>query len=60
MSNQNHWIQNAIGAPGALHHALKVPMGKKISTSKLNAAIKKGGINAKRANLAKILKSFHR
>jgi hypothetical protein len=59
MSATNKWIQNAIKKPGALHKQLGVPAGKKIPDKKLNAASKKGGILAKRANLAKTLSKFH-
>lgn len=53
------WIQNAIKKPGALHKELNVPMGQKIPTKKLTSASKKGGILAKRANLAKTLSKMH-
>ncbi len=52
------WIAKAIKRPGALHKALSVPVGKKIPAKKLVSAIKKGGVNAKRANLAKTLMGF--
>lgn len=54
-----NWIQNAIKHPGALHKSLGVPQGKKIPAKKLNAASKKGGLLAKRANLAKTLSKLH-
>ncbi len=50
-----NWIAGAIKKPGALHKSLGVPMGKKIPAKKLNTASKKGGLLAKRANLAKTL-----
>ena len=54
------WIQSAIKNPGALHKELGVPEGKKIPESKLKAAAKKGGVEAKRANLAMTLKKMGR
>lgn len=54
-----NFIQKAIKHPGALHKQLKVPMGQKIPAKKLNAAAKKGGLLAKRANLAKTLSKMH-
>lgn len=53
-----NWIAGAIGKPGALHKQLGVPMGTKIPAKKLTAASKKGGLLAKRANLAKTLKKM--
>lgn len=52
------WIQKAIGKPGALHKQLGIPEGKKIPMGKLRAAEKKGGLVAKRANLAETLRGF--
>lgn len=54
------WIQKAIKKPGALHKELGVPEGKKIPAKKLNAAAKKGGLEGKRANLAKTLKKLNK
>lgn len=54
------WIGKMDMKKGALHKELKVPMGKKIPAKKLEKASKEGGKLAKRANLAKTLKSFHR
>ncbi len=54
-----NWIKGAIKKPGALHKELGVPAGKKIPAKKINAAAKKGGLLAKRANLAKTLSGFH-
>ncbi len=54
-----HWIQGAIKHPGALHKELGVAKGKKIPKSKLNAAAKKGGLEGKRARLAKVLERMH-
>jgi len=53
-----NWIAGAIKKPGALHKQLGVAEDKKIPAKKINAAAKKGGLLAKRANLAKTLKSF--
>jgi len=55
---KKNWIAGAIKKPGALHKELRVPAGKKIPAKKLAKATKAGGIEAKRANLAKTLKSF--
>lgn len=54
-----HFIQKAIKHPGTLHKELGVPMGKKIPTAQLNAAADKGGLEGKRARLAKVLKKLH-
>lgn len=54
------WIQKAIKKPGSLHKELGVPEGKKIPAKKLNAAAKKGGLEGKRANLAKTLKKLNK
>lgn len=53
------WISNAIKHPGALHKELGVKAGHKISMKKLDQAEKKGGKIAKRAVLAKTLRSLH-
>jgi hypothetical protein len=58
VAEKKHWIKDAIKHPGALHKELHVPEGKKIPEKKLNAAAKKGGIEGKRANLAKTLKGM--
>lgn len=47
-----NWIQGAIGKPGALHKQLGVPQGKNIPEEKIREAAGKGGLLAKRANLA--------
>ena len=45
-----HWMQEAFkNARGQLHKALGVKAGEKIPASKLEAAVKKGGRNARRA-----------
>lgn len=56
---KKNWIAGAIKKPGALHKQLGVPAGKKIPTSKLKSAEKKGGLVAKRAHLAETLKGMH-
>jgi hypothetical protein len=49
---KKHWMQAAFSnSHGQLHAALGVPKGQKIPRSKLQAAIRKGGVNAKRAQL---------
>lgn len=53
-----NWIKDAIGKPGSLHKALKVPGDKKIPAAKLAAAAKKPGKMGQRARLAQTLKSF--
>jgi hypothetical protein len=45
---------------GALHRMLGVPKGKKIPMSKLLAAKRKGGLEAKRANLVLIAERANR
>lgn len=54
-----NWIKKAIKKPGALHKELGVAKGKKIPAKKLNAAAKKGGVEGKRARLAKTLEKLH-
>lgn len=54
-----HWIQAMHMKKGALHKELDVPEGKKIPASKLNTAASKGGLEGKRARLAKVLKKLH-
>ena len=54
-----NWIQKAIKKPGALHKQMGIASGTKIPKAKLNAASKKGGLMAKRANLAKTLSKLH-
>lgn len=49
------WIAEAIKHKGALHEQLGIAKNKKIPTSKLNAAAKKGGKLGQRARLAKTL-----
>ncbi len=55
---KKNWIKGAIKHPGALHRELGVPEGKKIPTTKLAAAAKKGGKEGKRARLAETLKKL--
>ena len=53
------WIAGAIKQPrSACTRNSGVPQGQKIPAKKLNAAAKKGGLEGKRANLAKTLKGF--
>jgi len=59
-SGGGNWIAGAIKHPGALHRELGVPKGEKIPAKKLNAAADKGGIEGKRARLAKTLKGLHK
>ena len=49
------WIKGAIKHPGALHRALGVPQGEKISAKKLNKAAKAEGHLGHMARLAKTL-----
>lgn len=47
-----HWMAEAFAnAHGQLHAATGTPKGKKIPVSKLKDAVKKGGVNAKRAQV---------
>ena len=55
----SHWIQKMHMKKGALHKELGVKQGSKIPASKLNAAAKKGGVEGRRARLAKTLKGLH-
>jgi hypothetical protein len=48
-----NWIAGAIKHPGALHKELHVPAGEKIPAKKL------GGVEGRRANLAKTLEHLH-
>jgi hypothetical protein len=54
----NDWIKGAIGKPGSLHKALKVPGDKKIPAGKLAKAAKAPGKLGKQARLAQTLRSF--
>ncbi len=58
--HKDHWIAGAIkpSNKGALHRQLGVSMGKKIPEKKLDMAAKKGGVEGKRARLAKTLKKM--
>jgi hypothetical protein len=53
------WISGAIKHPGALHKSLGVPVGQKIPLKKLHSAENKGGLMAKRANLAETLRHLN-
>lgn len=58
--SKKNWIESAIKKPGALRRSLKVKAGDKIPEKKLDKAINsKNKLTAKRARLAKTLKSFH-
>jgi hypothetical protein len=57
---KKNWIQGAIKHPGALRRATKTKAGKNVPVSKLNKLIKKGGVNGKRAQLAKTLRKMHK
>jgi hypothetical protein len=54
------WIQKAIKKKGALHKDLGVPEGKKIPAAKIAKAAKKGGLEGKRARLAKTLSKLRK
>lgn len=54
------WIQKAIKHPGALHKQLGIASGKKIPSSMLHSAAKKGGKLGKRARLAMTLGKLRR
>jgi hypothetical protein len=61
MAKGGNWIAGAVKNKGALHRDLGVPQGKKIPASKINAATHSSNPTvAKRARLAKTLKSFHK
>jgi hypothetical protein len=58
-----NWIQKAIKHPGALskEYPGMAKNGKdEFTNAQLDRIAKKGGIDAKRANLAKTLKKFHK
>lgn len=59
MKHHKNWIADAIKKPGALHAELGVKKGSKIPVKKLNSAVKKGGLEGKRASLAKTLRNLH-
>lgn len=54
------WIQKMHMKKGALRKELGVKKGQKIPASKLNAAAKKGGVEGKRAQLAKTFSKMRR
>ena len=56
---RNHFIKSAIKHAGSLHRQLGIPPTQKIPLKTLQAAARKGGVLAKRANLAITLRSFH-
>ena len=51
-ATDKNWIASATKNKGVLHRELGVPAGEKIPKKKLESAAKKGGVEAKRANLA--------
>jgi hypothetical protein len=59
-ANGKNWIAGAIKKPGALHKELGVPIGEKIPAKKLDKAEKAGGVEGKRARLAKTLRGFRK
>ncbi len=59
MAKKKHWIQDAVGHPGALHEALGIKEGKKIPAKRLAAAAKKGGKLGRMARLAQTLEKMH-
>lgn len=57
---KKNWIESAVKKPGALRRSLKTKAGHTIPKNKLDKALNsKNKLIAKRANLAKTLKSFH-
>jgi len=55
-----HWIQNAVGKPGALHKELGVKPGQKIPHKELEHAAKAKGKEGERARLALTLSKMHK
>ena len=56
-----NWIAGAVKKPGALHRALGVPEGQKISASKMAKAAKSDNpLMRKRVALARTLSKFHK
>lgn len=56
MKAKKNWIAGAVKNKGALHKALKVPMGEKIPAAKMEKASKsKSPLMKKRVALAKTL-----
>lgn len=51
-----HWMQNAVKRPGALHRALHVPMGEKIPEGKIEKATHSG--NERLAREARLAETF--
>lgn len=60
MTKKKNWIKGAIKHPGALHREMGIAEGKKIPVKKLQGAIKKGGKEGKRAQLAMTLRGFRK
>ena len=55
-----NWVAGAVKNKGGLHKALGVPVNQTIPKKKLDKAAAGGGVNAKRARLAKTLMSFNK
>ena len=62
LSKPKNWIQGAINPAnkGALHRELNIPEGQTIPAMKLNKAAQAGGVEGKRAQLAKTLKGLNK
>lgn len=58
MGDMGHWMSHAVKHPGALHKALKVPVGQKIPAQKIAQAKQEGGKVGKMANLASVFSKF--
>jgi hypothetical protein len=57
---KKNWIESAVKKPSALRRSLKIKAGHTIPKNKLDKLLNsKNKLTAKRANLAKTLKSFH-
>jgi hypothetical protein len=54
------WIQDAIKHKGSLRKELHIKKGETIPESKLRTAVKKGGVEGKRARLAETLKNIRK
>lgn len=61
MAAKKNWIAGATKNKGALHKALKVPLGQKIAKSKIEKAKKTGSAKLKKeANLALTLEKLRK
>lgn len=59
--SKKQWIQEAVKHPGALHRALGVPQGEKISQAKLmKAEHSRSPLMRKRAHLAETLEHLRK